>query len=64
MKKMYLEIITALVSLAVFVILIVVSKLGFPDDPGYGYTAALLVFIVIMGIAGIKLAEIPDKQED
>ncbi len=61
MKKMYLEIITALVSLVVFVMLIVASKLTMPEAPGYGYTVALLVFIVIMGAAGLKLAEIPDS---
>jgi hypothetical protein len=60
MNKMSLEIITAVMSVALFVILIVTSKLTMPGAPGYGYTAALLVFIVMMGMGGLKLAEIPD----
>jgi hypothetical protein len=61
MKKMYLEIITAVVSVAVFFILIVASKIFMPEVSGYGYSAALLVFVIIMGFAGLKLAEISDK---
>ncbi len=61
MKKMYLEIITAVMSVVIFVILIVASKLVIPEAPGYGYTAALLIFIVMMGLSGLKLAEIPDN---
>ncbi len=61
MKKMHLEIIFAVGSVAVFVILIAVSKLIIPKAPGYGYTIALLTFVILMGLAGLKLAEIPDK---
>jgi hypothetical protein len=61
MKKKALEIILTIVSVAVFIILIAVVKLMIPASSGYGYTAALLVFLVIMGMAGLKLAEIPDK---
>ena len=61
MKKMYLEIITAVASIVIFFILIVISKLILPEVSGYGYSAALLVFVIIMGFAGLKLAEIPDK---
>jgi hypothetical protein len=61
MKKMYLEIIIAVVSVAIFFILIVAAKLFIPAVSGYGYSAALLVFVIIMGFAGLKLAEIPDK---
>ncbi len=60
MEKMHLEITTALASVILLIILIATSKLIFPASPGYGYGAALLVFIVIMGMAGLKLAEIPD----
>ncbi len=60
MKKMYLEIITAVASVAVFIILIIAAQLIMPASAGYGYTAALLIFVIIMGIAGFKLAEIPD----
>ncbi len=61
MKKMHLEIITAVVMLAIFIILIVASRLTAPEAPGYGYAAALLVFVILMGAAGLKLAEMPDK---
>ncbi|MCZ7398365.1 MAG: hypothetical protein O8C62_01575 [Candidatus Methanoperedens sp.] len=61
MKKKALEIILSIASVAVFIILIAVVKLMIPASSGYGYTAALLVFLVIMGMAGLKLAEIPDK---
>ncbi|MFZ3058461.1 MAG: hypothetical protein WA102_01875 [Candidatus Methanoperedens sp.] len=61
MKKKALEIILSIASVAVFIILIAVVKLMIPASSGYGYTAALLVFLVIMGMAGLKIAEIPDK---
>jgi hypothetical protein len=61
MTKMHLEIGSALGSVALFVILIVAAKTLIPESAGYGYTAALLIFMVVMGAAGLKLAEIPDK---
>ncbi len=61
MNKMSLEILTAVGSVAVFIILIVVTKLVTPASKGYGFAASLLIFIVLMSIAGLKLAEIQDK---
>jgi len=61
MNKKSLEIITALGSVIVFIILILVSKIVMKSSAGFGYTASLLLFIVIMGFAGLKLAQIPDK---
>ena len=61
MKKKALEIILSIASVAVFIILIAAVTLIIPTSPGYGYAAALLVFLVIMGTVGLKLAEIPDK---
>jgi hypothetical protein len=61
MKKKSLEVIVSVGSVAVFIVLIAAAKLAMPASSGYGYTAALLIFVVIMGIAGMKLAEIPDK---
>lgn len=61
MKKKALEIILSVASVAIFIILIAAVKIVTPSASGYGYTAALLVFLVIMGMAGLKLAEIPDK---
>lgn len=61
MKKKYLEIMVSVGAVAIFIILIAAVKLLMPASPGYGYTAALLVFVVIMGFAGLRLAEIPEK---
>ncbi len=61
MKKKYIEIMVSVGAVAIFIILIAAVKLLMPSSPGYGYTAALLVFVVIMGIAGLKLAEMPEK---
>jgi len=61
MMKKYLEIITSVGAVAIFIVLIAGVKLLMPASPGYGYTAALLVFVVIMGFAGLRLAEIPEK---
>lgn len=61
MKKKSLEIVAAITSVAVFIILIVATKLIMSVWTGFGYTAALLIFVIIMGIAGLKLAEMPDK---
>ena len=61
MKKKSLEITFALGSVIVFIILIALSRIVLESSAGIGYTASLLVFIVIMGLAGLKLADIPDK---
>ncbi len=61
MNKKFLEIIISVGSVAAFIVLIAAAKFFMPASPGYGYSAALLVFFVIMGMAGLKLAEIPDK---
>ncbi len=61
MNKMSLEILAAIGSVAVFIILIVAAEFIIPASEGYGFAAALLIFVVIMSIAGLKLAEIPDK---
>ncbi len=61
MNKKSLEIILALGSVVIFIILIAASKILLKSSAGLGYTASLLLFIIIMGLAGLKLAEIPDK---
>ncbi len=60
MKKMQIEIFSSLGSVALLIILIVGSRLTL-QSPGYGYTASLLLFVLIMTIVGLKLAEIPEK---
>jgi hypothetical protein len=61
MNKKSIEIILAVGSVLLFIILIAASKLLLKSSAGFGYSASLLLFIVIMGLAGLKLAEIPDK---
>ncbi len=60
MEKMHLEIIAAVASVVILIVSIAASKFILPSSPGYGYTAALLIFVIVMSIAGLKLAEIPD----
>ena len=61
MNKKSLEIIVSVGSVAAFIVLIAAAKLIMPASAGFGYTAALVIFVIIMGMAGLKLAEIPDK---
>jgi len=61
MKKMQFEIFSSVLSVAIFIVLLLISKIILPASAGYGYTVALLIFVLMMGIAGLKLAEMPDK---
>jgi hypothetical protein len=61
MNKKSLEIATSVGSIVLFIILIAASKYSLGPSAGFGYAACLLIFIVIMGFAGLKLAEIPEK---
>ncbi len=60
MKKMQFEIFTSVGSVALLIILIAVSRLSL-STPGFGYTATLLLYVLVMSIAGLKLAEIQEK---
>lgn len=60
MKKMQIEIFTSVGSLVLLIILLVLSKLTM-QSPGYGYLIALVLYVLIMSVAGLKLAEIPEK---
>jgi len=60
MKKTQIEIFTSIGSLALLIILLVVSKLTM-QSPGYGYLIAMVLYVLIMSVAGLKLAEIPEK---
>lgn len=60
MKKMQIEIFTSVGSVALLIILIAVSRLSL-QTPGYGYTFTLLLYVLVMSIVGLKLAEIPEK---
>ncbi len=60
MKKMQIEIFTSVGSVVLLIILIAASRLSLPA-PGYGYTATLLLYVLVMSIVGLKLAEMPEK---
>ncbi len=60
MNKKSLEISVSFGSVILFIILIVVSKILLQSYAGFGYALSLLIFIIIMGITGLKLAKIPD----
>jgi hypothetical protein len=60
MKKMQLEILTSAGSVALLILLIAASRLSLPT-PGFGYMATLLLYVLIMSIAGLKLAEMSEK---
>ncbi|MDP3104783.1 MAG: hypothetical protein Q8M95_09270 [Candidatus Methanoperedens sp.] len=59
MKKMQIEIFSSIGSVALLIILIAASKLSL-QMPGYGFTATLLLYVLIMSIVGLKLAEMPE----
>jgi hypothetical protein len=61
MNKKSLEVAISIGSVVLFIILIAASKYTLGASAGIGYAASLLVFIVIMGLAGLKLAEVPEK---
>ncbi|MCX9084895.1 MAG: hypothetical protein OIN87_08880 [Candidatus Methanoperedens sp.] len=61
MNKRSREIAISIGSVILFVSLIAISKYTLGTLAGFGYAGSLLVFIVIMGLAGLNLAEIPDK---
>ena len=60
MNKMQIEIFTSVGSVALLIILIAVSRLTM-QTPGYGYMATLLLYVLAMSVAGLKLAELPEK---
>ncbi len=60
MKKMQIEIFTSVGSIAFLIVIIMVSRLTLPT-PEYGFTTALLLYVLIMSIVGLKLAEMPEK---
>ncbi len=60
MKKMQIEIFTSVGSVALLILLITGSRL-YLQIPGYGYIAALLLYVVIISFVGLKLAEMPGK---
>ena len=60
MKKIFLEIGSSVGLVIVFIIGLVIINTKFLANAAYGNVALLLVFVIIAGLIGFKLAEIPD----
>ena len=61
MNKKQLEIFSAIGSTLLFVVLLVGVNIGGMVQKEYGFVAAIVVFIVVTSVLGIKLTEIPDN---
>ncbi|MCL7414590.1 MAG: hypothetical protein M8349_00805 [ANME-2 cluster archaeon] len=60
MKKIYLEIGSSVGLVLLFIIALVIVNTTFVAHSAYGNVALLLVFVIVAGIIGLKLAEIQD----
>ncbi|MDF1557288.1 MAG: hypothetical protein P1P80_03795 [ANME-2 cluster archaeon] len=60
MKKIYLEIGSSVGLVLLFIIALVIVNTTFVAQSAYGNVALLLVFVIVAGILGLKLAEIQD----
>ena len=61
MNKKLLEIYSAIGSTLLFVILLIGVNIGGMVQKEYGFVAAMVIFIAITSVLGIKLTEIPDN---
>jgi hypothetical protein len=61
MNKKQLEIISAIGSTLLFVVLLVGVNIGGMVQKEYGFVVAMVIFIVVTSVLGIKLTEIPDN---
>ncbi len=61
MNKKLLEIYSAIGSTLLFIILLIGVNIGGMVQKEYGFVAAMVIFIAITSVLGIKLTEIPDN---
>ena len=61
MNKKQLEIISAIGSTLVFILLLVGVNVGGMVQKEYGFVAAMVIFIVLTSVLGIKLTEFPNN---
>ena len=61
MNKKQLEILSAIGSTLVFIILLVGVNVGGMVQKEYGFIAAIVIYIIITSVLGIKLTEIPNN---
>ena len=60
MDKKYLEIGSSIGAVLLFIIFIIINNIRFPAYANYGNVAVLLLFVIIVSLAGLKLSEIID----
>lgn len=60
MDKKYLEIGSSIGAVLLFILFITINNVFFTAYANYGNVAALLIFVVVVGAAGLKLSEIKD----
>ncbi|MCL7410742.1 MAG: hypothetical protein P1P69_01235 [Methanosarcinaceae archaeon] len=61
MNKKLLEIFSAIGSTLIFIILLIGVNVGGMVQKEYGFIVAIVVYIMITSVLGIKLTEIPDN---
>ena len=60
MNKKQFEIVSAIGSVLIFVVLLIGVNVGGMVQKEYGFVAAMVIFVVIISVLGIKLTEIPE----
>ncbi len=58
MNKTYVEIASSVGAVAVFIILMVIVNTTFSAYAAYGNVVILLIYVISVGLIGLKLAEI------
>jgi len=58
MNKKYLEITTAIGSILLFIVLLILVNISGMANPEYGFAASVLVFVLVVSAVGIKLVGI------
>lgn len=60
MNKKQFEIVSAIGSVLIFVVLLIGVNVGGMVQKEYGFVAAMVIFVVIISVLGIKLTEISE----
>lgn len=60
MNKKQFEIVSAIVSVLIFVVLLIGVNVGGMVQKEYGFVAAMVIFVLIISVLGIKLTEISE----
>lgn len=61
MNKKHIEIVSTIGSTLIFVLLLVGVNVGGMVQKEYGFVAAMVIFIILTSVLGIKLTKIPDN---